>query len=197
MKEIRYETTSIKKKVTKLLSSVTKARQYCLAKDAQTRQREVEIQLVKEREKTLHRNLALVKKELAGVNVENASLRRSLGNVDDKTESLDRQNVTQVAQSVDAAFSGHLKQLMEQARWTNAQNSNDLKTSVTLLKACIFRKVAKCVATLSNQLNAIMAVGSEVASSRKPKNINEMSEDADAKSAEGGAGPGSDGGSSG
>lgn len=79
------------------------------------------MELLKKWEKTLDRNLSSVKKEFAGLKVENASLRCFRGNVDDKIEALEadvvsphkavadtaQQNVTNVAQSVDAAFSEH------------------------------------------------------------------------------------------
>lgn len=133
--------------------------------------------LLTEREKTLNRNLALVMKELAGVKGQNVSFWWSRGNVGDKIEALEanvgsalkvvtdsgQQNVTQVARSVESAFSEHRKRLMEQARWTKAQIANNLKTSVTCFDADFHRKVAKCATTLSIRLSAIKAACSEVA----------------------------------
>lgn len=63
---------------------MTKSREYRLAESAQSPQREVEIQLLPEREKALNRNLASAKKALAGVNVKNASLRLACENTDNR-----------------------------------------------------------------------------------------------------------------
>lgn len=72
MKEVGDEIAAIKE-VTKQVTSVTWAQEHRLTKDALTREREVEMELLKEREKTLGGSLASVKKELAGMKVENAS----------------------------------------------------------------------------------------------------------------------------
>lgn len=109
---------------------MTKAWARPLTKDSLTRQREVEMELFKEREKNLNRNLTSVKMEFACVKVENASLRGSRSNVGDKISALRhdtssslkaatesaQQSVMQNAQSVESASFEHSKRLMEQAR---------------------------------------------------------------------------------
>lgn len=113
---------------------MTKAWKYLLSMDALTRMREVNMEVLGEREKGLDCNLALVKKELAGVKVENVSLQWSQGNIKDKLVSLEndavetltavaesaQHNVMQDAESVDSAFSKYWERLSEQARWTKA-----------------------------------------------------------------------------
>lgn len=117
LKEFSDESTVVKKEVSKLLSSVTKLREHRFVKDALTRQQESEMELLKEGEKTSDGNLASVKKVLAGVNVEKASLWWYRGNTNDKIEALKadvalalkaeaglaQQHFSQVVQSVDAA----------------------------------------------------------------------------------------------
>lgn len=121
LKEVGVAITLIKKEVSKLLLSATELREYRLEEAAQARQREVEIKSLREREKTLNRTLASVRKSLAGVKVENASLWWARGSADEKVAALeaevglapkvvadlDQLNKTQVAQSVDATFSDH------------------------------------------------------------------------------------------
>lgn len=82
LKETGGESTAIKKERKILLSSLIKASEYRLTKNAQTRQRKVEMVLLKERKKALDRNVASVKKMLAGMKVETVSLWWSSGNVD-------------------------------------------------------------------------------------------------------------------
>lgn len=98
-------------------------------KSAQARQRAVEIQLLREREKILNRYLSSLMKNMAGVTVGNASLWWSLVYVDDKVAVLEpdmcleikavaepaQPNKKQVAQLVKASFSEDWKKLMEQA----------------------------------------------------------------------------------
>lgn len=93
---------------------MTESREYRLTGNAYTRQREEKVNLLKEWEKILDRNLASVMKELADVNVENACLWWFCRNVDEMIEELGadvgsalkavaesaQQNVAQVVQSV-------------------------------------------------------------------------------------------------
>lgn len=67
------EVSMIEKDVSKLLSYFTKAREHRVDQEALERQPEIEIDVLKDREKTLDRDLASVKKELRNVNVQNAS----------------------------------------------------------------------------------------------------------------------------
>lgn len=64
----------MKRKPANLKTSSAKTRDNRLAKDASTRTRAAEMELMMEREKTLYRNLAPAKMELAIPNVENASV---------------------------------------------------------------------------------------------------------------------------
>lgn len=79
-KEVGYEIKAIKVNI-KLLLFVMKAQEYRPATDAQTRQREVKMELLKKREESLHRNLVSAKKELDDVKVKNGSLGWSGGKV--------------------------------------------------------------------------------------------------------------------
>lgn len=58
----------------KIVTSVTMVQENSLCKDALSRLEEVDMELSSEREKPLDHNFASVKKELAGLNEENASL---------------------------------------------------------------------------------------------------------------------------
>lgn len=58
--------------------------------DGLLHKREVEIEPSREREKTLHRNTASVKKKLHDVKLEHAPLRWSGGNVDEKILVLEK-----------------------------------------------------------------------------------------------------------
>lgn len=148
------------------------------------------MKLLKEQEETLDRNLPPVRKELACVKMEDSSLMGSHRKADDKIEALAavvgstlktlptsaEQNLTQVAQSFDAAFSDQWKKFMEQSRMTKARIVDGLKTFVVPSDVGIHREIAKSVATLPNRLSAIMVVGFEVALSAKSKNRNEFLE---------------------
>lgn len=97
------------------MTLLTKAHRHRSAETASTHKREAEMELLKDREKTLDCNLVSIRKELAGVTVEMASRRWSRSNVDDKFLALgkdvgsalkaetdsDQHNVTQVAGSVE------------------------------------------------------------------------------------------------
>lgn len=74
MKEVGDEIDAIRKKVLKLVTSVTKAGVRSFAKDALTRRRDVEMELPKEREKMLDRNLTVVEKAFIGSKEEKASV---------------------------------------------------------------------------------------------------------------------------
>lgn len=54
------------------------------------RKKKIKIELFRDREKTLDRNLASVTKALGGVQVQNASFRRSRGSIDDKIVDLEK-----------------------------------------------------------------------------------------------------------
>lgn len=147
--------------VAKLLSSVTKSWNYSRAWSAQAFKRKVVIQLLRDREKTLNRHLGSVMTELVRVKVANASLRWSCRTVEDKvaaqraevcsphnavTESA-QLNKTQIAQSVDAAYSLLWKRLIEQAHWTKAQIAIVLEMSVIRADSGVRREDAKSVIT--------------------------------------------------
>lgn len=89
LKEVETEITSIKEEISKLLSSVTNSKGRSLAKSARVCQRQVEIQLLREWEKTFNRNLVSVTKGLAGVKVESVSPWWSRENVSFKVAALD------------------------------------------------------------------------------------------------------------
>lgn len=71
LKEVGDGIATKMKAVTKLETSVTIKREQCLAMSDLTRKREVEIEFLKKREKTLDCSLALLKKKLACGNSEN------------------------------------------------------------------------------------------------------------------------------
>lgn len=77
--QVAWEISTIKENKSKSLSFFTKAREQRLNQEILTRQLVIEIQLLKDRERTIDRELASVKKELASVKVENASLQWSRG----------------------------------------------------------------------------------------------------------------------
>lgn len=87
LKKAGDKITAIMNEVKTLLQSITKAQERHHAKDAQTRQREAEMDLVKKRKKPPDLMFVSTKKELVGVMVENASLRWSRGNVDKKIKA--------------------------------------------------------------------------------------------------------------
>lgn len=68
------EVSTIKEDVSKLLSSSTQAGEHRVNQEALVRQREIDVNLSEEREKTLDFYLAFVKNELANVKVHNMSL---------------------------------------------------------------------------------------------------------------------------
>lgn len=101
--------------------------------------------LLKDQEKTLDRFLASVRKELTHAKRQNASLRWSRGNIDEKVKTMEKdvgvscktvadspqRNVSQVAHIEDVAFLQHWERLTEQAEWTKVQIVNDLKILVS------------------------------------------------------------------
>lgn len=62
-----------KNEVAKLVTSVTKAQEHPIFSDSLTRERKVELEQLRNRNKSLSRYIASVKKVLAGVKVENTS----------------------------------------------------------------------------------------------------------------------------
>lgn len=188
------------------------AQKHRLERDALTRQREVEMELLKEEEKPFDRSLASLKKELAGVKVEKESHWWSRGSVDDKIEALEpdvcsalksmtestQQNVTQVAQSVESPIFEHLMRLIKQRLWTKAQILNDSKTLVSRSDGSqsrgFHREIAKCDAILSNRLITMNAPISDMAPSASLHSRNQTSGCLVGKSAESGAGSSNFGG---
>lgn len=202
-KEVEVEITSIKRKVTKLLSSMKMLREYRLAESAKACQREVKIQLLREREKSSNRNLASVKEKLANVKGVNIFFRWCRKKVDDevtapeaevgsalKTVAVSAQlKKMQVSQLVDAAFFQHWKPLMEHVCWTMRRIANYLKGSPTRADLGIHGAIAKCVAILSSQLRTVKAAGAEGAPLTKVKNRNVTSDGSVGRSGGSGADP--------
>lgn len=87
-REVGVEISAMKK-ATKAMMSVTKEREHLRGKGSLTRLRELEIDLLKQREKTLDRKSASTINNLAGVNVENASLLWSRVNIKGKIMALE------------------------------------------------------------------------------------------------------------
>lgn len=95
-----------------------KMRKLLLSMNALTRMQEVEVELRKKQEKTIERNLPLLKEMLAGVKVEKHSLRWFRGYIDNEVVAPERgirsvfklgtksaqYNVTRVAASVESTF---------------------------------------------------------------------------------------------
>lgn len=130
LKEVVDETAAIKRKIEKLVPSLTNAKNHSLFMDAFSRKREPEMGLLKKREKILYCSVASVKKEVNGIEVENPSPLCSCGNVDERTMALEngvglvvkvvaesvQHNVMQLARLVALSFLKHWRQLVEQAR---------------------------------------------------------------------------------
>lgn len=105
----------------KVFSSLTKVRENLVNQEALARQQKMEIELLKDRLKTFDIDLASVMKKLASVKVENASLRWSRNNVDEKFMALGKdmnmaltavadssqQSVSHIAHLVESAFFEH------------------------------------------------------------------------------------------
>lgn len=143
-----------------------------------------------------------VKKVVAGVKVENASIRWFHGSVDDKIvapeadvglgfeavgESAQR-NVTHVGQSVKSAFFELQKRLTEQVYWTKARVANGLKMLENCSNAGVHHEVVRCAATLSIRIRRIKAASSEVTPLGKLQCHNESSEGGIIKCSKSGAG---------
>lgn len=114
---------------------------------------------------------------MASVNFKNASPLWNRWNIDEKVAALRidvniavkalavlaQQTVSQIAHSVESAFSAHWNRLTEQFAWTKPHIANDLRTFIKRSGASMHCEIAQCTSVFSNHLRAVKTVSSETA----------------------------------